>query len=210
MLENYEQLPNGVIRQKEYSIIEYNPEYIQTRYLNYPEKCVQMAHLRLGYLIGSIGHIPDSVLDVGYGSGEFIGVCSEIVPNCYGFDITTLPPPKNVTQVNDIYDKYYEVVTFFDVLEHFENIYDIKRLRCKYISISLPWCHYFSDDWFRDWKHRRPNEHLYHFNSDSLIAFFQEIGYVCINYNNIEDTIRKHKNEPNVLSAVFERINVDI
>jgi len=206
MLDNYELLENGVIKQRDYSIIEYNPEYIQTRYITYPEKCIQMAHLRLGYLIGSIGHIPESVLDVGYGSGEFIGVCSEIVPNCYGFDITTLPPPKNVKQVSDIYSNYYEVVTFFDVLEHFENIYDIQKLNCKYVGISLPWCHYFSDEWFQNWKHRRPNEHLYHFNHISLVNFFQEIGYTCLNFNNIEDTIRKSTSDQNILTAVFKKV----
>ena len=26
-----------------------------------------------------------------------------------------------------------------------------------------------SDDWFRSWKHRREDEHIFHFNDQSLI-----------------------------------------
>jgi hypothetical protein len=205
MLDGYNIDKNGVIKQSTYDIIEYNPDYIKTRYLTYPEKCVQMGYLRLGYIIGSIGRIPDSILDVGYGSGDFLKVCTNIVPKCFGFDITNLPPPDNVIGVDSIYNNKYDVITFFDVLEHFENIYDITKLQCNYIVISLPWCHYYSDEWFKNWKHRRPNEHLYHFNEKSLINFFNEIGYECLNYSEIEDTIRKTPEIKNILSAVFKK-----
>jgi hypothetical protein len=170
-----------------------------------------MGYLRLGYLIGSLGHIPKSILDVGYGSGDFLKVCKEIIPNCYGHDITSILPPEGTILVNSIYEDYYEVISFFDVLEHFENIYDIKKLKCSYLLISLPWCHNHSDEWFENWKHRRPNEHLHHFNEVSLTNFLNEIGYSRINFTNIEDTIRKNnQNEFNILTAVFKNENINI
>ena len=206
MINNYETDKNGVIHQKNVDIITYDQKYITQNYCTYKEKCVNMGHLRLGYLVGVIGYVPTSILDVGYGAGDFLSVCKNIIPNCYGFDITTLLPPEGVNVVDSIYDQYYEVVTFFDVLEHFENIYDIQKLRCSYIGISLPWCHNTSDEWFESWKHRKPNEHLHHFNKESLKKFFSEIGYDCVGTSEIEDTIRKGSEPKNILSAVFKNI----
>jgi hypothetical protein len=72
--------------------------------------------------------------------------------------------------------------------------------------VSLPNCHYFSDEWFETWKHRRPNEHLWHFNETSLINFMNEIGYSKVNICNIEDTIRKHSHDySNILTGIFKK-----
>ena len=84
----------------------------------------------------------------------------------------------------------------------------IKDLKCDFIMISLPWCTYESDEWFEDWKHRRPDEHIYHFDEISLENFMKENGYQLINFTNIEDTIRKSNNKKNILTGVFKK-NVD-
>ena len=100
----------------------------------------------------------------------------------------------------------YDVVCFFDSLEHFDNIYIIKELKTDYIFISVPWCHNFSPDWFKSWYHRKPNEHLWHFNKESLLNFMSELGYNCIHTSNIEDTIRKNNKEySNILTAIFKK-----
>jgi hypothetical protein len=203
MLDNYKVDECGVIHQQNFNTITYDADYIKNSYYKYP-KSLSMGYLRLGYLIGSIGHIPTSILDVGYGSGDFLKVCKEIIPECYGYDITTLPPPEGTKQVTSLTDKHYDVVTFFDVLEHFKDIYEICNIKCNYICISLPWCHYYSDEWFTNWKHRRPNEHLHHFNDKSLISFFKKIGFNYLNFTEIEDTIRKGENK-NILTAVFKK-----
>ena len=49
-----------------------------------------------------------------------------------------------------------------------------------------------NDEWFESWKHRKPDEHLWHFNRDSLNKFMERMGYVMISSTNIEDTIRKN------------------
>ena len=61
MLENYEKLPNGVIRQISVKKIEYNYDY-SAKYNNYGEKGNYLAHLRLGVIIGSLGKIPNLFL----------------------------------------------------------------------------------------------------------------------------------------------------
>ena len=92
-------------------------------------------------------------------------------------------------------------------LEHFEDISFVKDLPCSYVCISLPWCHYFSDEWFENWKHRRPDEHLWHFNRNSLNEFMQECGFESIATSNIEDIIRKNNEQySNILTGIFEKI----
>jgi hypothetical protein len=98
------------------------------------------------------------------------------------------------------------VISFFDVLEHFEEIDFVKDLDCNYVYISLPWCHNFSEEWFMDWKHRRPDEHLWHFNEKSIENFFNEMGYDMVDYSNVEDLIRVSGEEyPNILTCIFKK-----
>lgn len=209
MLENYTEDNFGVVHQCLITEpVIYNKEYIDSRYHKYPEKCVNMSFLRLGYIVGSIGHIPNSILDVGYGSGDFLNVCKTIIPNCFGNDITDVKLPQNISFVDNILEKRVEVITFFDVLEHFENIDFVKKLMCDFLCISVPWCRFPNDDeWFKNWKHRRPNEHLHHFNEISLVKFLRDRGYEPINLTNLEDSIRKDSNlSPNILTGIFKKI----
>jgi hypothetical protein len=207
MLENYKKLENGVIEQIEKKPFNYGFEY-SNNYNKLGELGLRMGYLRLGYILGSINGPINKLLDVGYGNGDFLKVASDLIPNCYGSDISNeYNIPKSCEYIDDIYSQNFDVVCFFDVLEHLEDIYQIKNIKTKYIVISLPNCHYFSDDWFETWKHRKPNEHLWHFNEDSLIKFMNEIGYDVVNISNIEDTIRKNEqNYTNILSGVFKKI----
>lgn len=210
MKKFYEKMPNGVIHQKEFfhQIKEYNKEY-SSKYDKYGEMGRHLGFLRLGFLISSIGKIPDSILDVGYGNGDFLKASSITINKCYGTDITKGPLPDNVQYLNwgQAKKEKYDVVTFFDSLEHFEDIEFVKNLNCDYIFITLPWCHYKSDKWFFDWKHRRPDEHLWHFNKESLINFFEEQGYSVVNCGvPLEDAIRKDERyNPNILTGIFKK-----
>ena len=207
MLKNYQKLNNGLIKQISFENFKqrYDIDYIKQRYDSYKELSIQMSYLRLGYLLGKIPEI-ESILDVGYGNGDFLSVSKNIIKNCYGFEVNNYSIPEKCTKVENIYNQEYDVVCFFDVLEHFEDIYEIKNLKTKYIYISVPECHYFSDKWFENWKHRRPDEHLWHFNLESLTKFMQEISYEKITHSNIEDVIRKpSSNYTNILSAIFKK-----
>ena len=212
MIENYEVLENGLIKQKKIldKIPDYNYNYVNNSYNQYGEKGTQMAGLRLGYLIATLGYKPNSILDVGYGNGDFLKICKNTI-DTYGNDVSNYPLPEGVKFVENILEKHYDVICFFDVLEHFEKIDFVKDLKCDYIYISLPWCHYFSDKWFIEWKHRRPDEHLWHFNEKSIEKFFNEMGYDMVDYSNIEDTIRITNEEyPNILTCIFKKIKNNI
>lgn len=205
MLTNYAKDRNGVIRQVERETVKnYDAEYVVERYSKAP--VLEMSHLRLGYVLGSIGGIPQTLLDVGYGQGDFLKAARKIVPNVFGYDIPPAYPVQGVEIVSSLYDRVYDVVTFFDSLEHFEDIYEIRALRAKYIVVSVPWCHYFSDEWFLNWKHRRPDEHLWHFDLSCLDRFMADIGYGMLSHSAVEDAIRKTDGDwKNILTATFSR-----
>ena len=207
MIENYEILKNGLIKQKSIlnKIRTYDYDYVNSSYNQYGEKGSQMAGLRLGYLVSKLGYWPKSILDVGYGNGDFLNICKNKIDS-YGNDISGYPVPQGVTFVENIFDRHYDVICFFDVLEHFEKIDFVQNLKCDYIFLSLPWCHNFSDEWFSNWKHRRPDEHLWHFDEKSIKNFFNEMGYEMIDHSNIEDLIRvSNEDYPNILTCILKK-----
>jgi hypothetical protein len=207
-LTNYTKLGNGIIKQLNVENIEYDFEY-SNKYNNYGEKANYISYLRLGVLLGNLDKTPNSILDVGYGNCSFLNAAKNIIPNCYGYDISDYPVDSNITRVDTMFGTHYDVISFFDSLEHFTEIDFIQKLDCDYITISLPWCHYFTDDWFMNWYHRRPNEHLWHFNDTSLVNFFAENNFKNIYLGDYEDAIRKNGDTgkyPNILSAIFKRM----
>lgn len=207
MLEGYSKLNTGVIKQNIVKPYKYDVTYVDDRYNKYGELGKRMSYLRYGYIVGTIGYVPHSILDVGYGNGDFLSICSESVDKCYGNDVSNYVLPENINFVEDIKSYFFDVITFFDSLEHFESIDFVKELSCNYICISVPWCHYDNDDWFFDWKHRREDEHIFHFSEKSLINFMSDMGFIHINTCNLEDIIRKPNNkQPNILTGVFKNI----
>jgi len=208
MLENYIKDELGVIHQVESKPYDYNADYVNNSYNTYGDLPKLMSYLRLGNIIGAIDRYPTSILDVGYGNGDFLKLCSEVVPECFGNDVSGYPMPENCKFVKDILQEHYDVITFFDVLEHFESIDFVSKLRCNYVVVSVPWCHYLSDEWFENWKHRREDIHLHHFNARALMGFMKKNDFKVISLTNIEDVIRKPvDNYENILTGVFEKIN---
>lgn len=205
MLENYRKTIDGVIAQIERVPYLYDNSYIDNRYSTFSDRS-NIANLRLGYIVGSLGHIPSSLLDVGYGDSTFVDIAIKSIPIVYAYDLptnttTTLGLRTNVLNIP------VEVVTFFDSLEHFEAIDFVSTLHAKYIVISLPCCNYpNNNEWFESWKHRKPNEHLFHFNAESLTTFMLRMGYTNLNHTYIEDSIRVDpNNKPNILTSCFVR-----
>lgn len=206
-MENYKKNHHGVIQQIKYTKTVYDQKYVDVRYNNYGEMTNYMSHLRLGYIVGSIGKIPNSILDVGYGNGSFLETSSSIIPNCFGYDVSGVKLSEKIEIVDNLFSQHYEVITFFDSLEHCEDIYFLDKLNCDYVCISVPWCHNFSDEWFENWKHRRPDEHLHHFDQQALKNFVESQGFIIINSTNIEDSIRKTDHPyQNILTSIFKKI----
>lgn len=206
VLDNYEVTEDGVIKQKEYSKFTYDREYIDSSYNSYGILGMSMSHLRFGWMLLTLKYTPTSILDIGYGNGDFLKLCEKSGVKAFGNDISTYDVPYGVKFVDDIFEGDYDVISFFDSLEHFEDIEFVSKLSAKYIYISVPNCYNFSEEWFDGWKHKRPNEHLHHFNEFSLTKFMLRMGYSCIGQSNIEDVIRGRLNgHSNILTMMFKK-----
>lgn len=173
---------------------------------NYGQQSHYLSYLRLGFLKA---HIPcsHSILDVGYGNGDFLRACQRHFTVCAGNDLIDDYLPENCVNERDILANEYDVITFYDALEHFEDINFLHKLKCKYLVISLPNCKYPSDEtWLSTWKHLKPDEHLHHMNEESLSQFLVASGYEvkCVSY--YEDIIRKDpKLENNILTIIAKK-----
>jgi len=192
----------GVVEQVDKSnIINYNESYLE-KYDKIKDLCYNMAYLRYG--IASRVKF-NSVFDFGYGTGEFLEVCAKANKSCYGYD------PIN-RKIKDVYtecnpsspiNNHYDLVTFFDSLEHMKDIDFIKNIKCNYVIVSVP-C--MPNEGFNNWLHKRPNEHLYHFNVSSLKNHFESKGYKCLSIGNPEDVIRQSELKPNIITGIFEKV----
>lgn len=193
----------GVLHQRNVDMISYDTTYVN-KYNNYGELSNYISYLRLGYIIGVIKHVPKSILDIGYGNGAFLKVCRNIIPICAGNDVSGyLLTDDDIIMESNINNEY-EVVTFFDSLEHFKTLSVINNLNAKYVIISVPNCKNMDDiEWFYNWKHRRFNEHLHHFNLNSITNFMNSKNYKLLNHTFLEDIIRKNKESENILTMCF-------
>jgi hypothetical protein len=207
MIENYYMIEPGHWFQKQQTgeIMTYD-----TRYMEYYTK-MNLAMSKLRFDLLDKYAVFDSICDFGYGDGKFLEYCkAQNVSKCYGHDISNFPLPQGVEFIPDVTKQQFDVITFFDSLEHIPhpNVHGLlASLQTKYIMISLPWMHEtMGAEWFRTWKHRKENEHFHHFDSHGLIRLVQKAGFTPIHICNHEDEIRKPiSNLPNILTIIAKK-----
>ena len=106
----------------------------------------------------------------------------------------------------------WDLVAMFDVLEHIPDLSFLARLEARHLAIAVPYCRHrelgaAGDDWFRTWRMLLPNEHLHHFDPQSLVALLAHHGWDCLSLNTFEDGLRLRPGEsgPNILSGFFRK-----
>ncbi len=212
MLENYHIDQFGVIHQT-----VWNPKVYDYQYLSYYEglqdRTIKLGYQRLGWVLGILRRMPESVLEIGYGTGTFIEAATITgIPYCAGFDVARYPLPANCTFVEWDYalSQVWDLVALFDVLEHISDLSFLKEIKAKHIALAVPYCRWqeLGDEWFKDWRMRLPDEHLHHFSPNSLRQFMSHLGYQCIELNTFEDGLRLREGEtsPNIILAFFEHM----
>lgn len=193
---------NGITEQP----VQYNSDYVK-KYNSYPlAEC--LSRLRLDWVKKHTEGV-NSVLDVGYGSGSFLYECHRSGLKCFGYDVSGYALDSRVTIV-DSANHPADIVTWFDSLEHIPSrdlVSILKPLSCKYLAISVPWCHWTQDmRQFEGWKHRKPNEHFHHFDTHGLFTLLRVSGYRVLGISNFEDEVRQSVDGfPNILSVIAKR-----
>lgn len=226
MIDNliYKQIVQGYMTQK-FNLSElvlYDSKYLAKyeKYNKVKDECLNFKRVKTLFEV-----IPPSnvkkVFDIGYGNGTFLKSFRAVDESVelYGYDIVKGKLPSFAKEVIIDYDHYicpsdetreFDVTCFFDSLEHIPVI-DIrtylKNIKTKYLFISVPWYHTYAGlKWFKGWNHRRPNEHLHHFDAHGLIYILRDLGYNILHVSNFEDNIRKSETGfPNILSVIAQK-----
>ena len=211
MLDNYHLDQFGVIHQTSWETKVYDSEYL-TYYQGLRDRTIKLGYQRMGWVLGLLRRRPDSVYEIGYGTGTFLEAAALAgVPFCAGYDVARYPLPANSEFVEweAALDRTWEVTALFDVLEHIPDLSFLGRLQTSKLAVAVPNCRWreLGNDWFRDWRMRLPDEHLHHFDRDSLCALLEHHGFRPIDLNTFEDGLRLRKGEtgPNILCGFFER-----
>lgn len=158
-----------------------------------------MACLRTGFLKAVVP--AGRLLDVGYGKGDLVHAAAAAGFDAWGYDIHR----RNfgVREVNLAQDRStWDVVTFFDSLEHFPDFEIVRSLlrrsRSVLVSLPLPPASFPRD---RSWKHYKPGEHLHYFSEKSLRTL---VGKPLLLRSDVEDTIRRGTpGVQNILTCLF-------
>ncbi|MGN6438403.1 MAG: hypothetical protein ACTHMM_17805 [Agriterribacter sp.] len=162
--------------------------------------------LRIGFVTAAHGQRVNSILDAGYGNGAFMQFAKTHIPNVYGHDVTGVMVPGCYIMPEFV---KADVGTFWDVLEHFPSLDFVKDLPFETICLSLPYCHMITQgkEWFDVvYKHRKPDEHIRHFNEFSLSSLMDSYGWKTIAVSGHEDIVRKSTHGlQNILSMAFKR-----
>lgn len=203
----------GVIVQAEPRPFEYNESYVACYDgPEYKRQSDTLQALRLGFVIGAYGCVPYRLVDYGCGNGAFLKVAKEVIPEVRGYDVAGVEI-EGIKVFNNQFDLdnsgSTEVFTFWDSLEHIQDLTFLRQLHCNMIAVSLPYCHYHTQgqDWFdNEYKHRKPDEHLRHFSPHSLGQLMKYYGWHKVALSNHEDLVRKSTHRfANILSMAFKR-----
>lgn len=197
----------GVINQTDHRPFNYDDNYIRCYdgpdYIRETEK---LQALRLGFVYGAHGARINTLIDVGYGNGAFMKFAKQNIPYIYGHDVTGVQIDGCLIMPDII---KANVLTMWDVLEHFADLSFVKDLPVETIVLSLPYCHLITEgkEWFdNNYHHRKPDEHLHHFNEFSLQALMCSLGWKTIAVSGHEDIVRKSRHGlQNILSMAFKR-----
>ncbi len=184
----------------------YGAEYVDARYVKYPTTQI-MSYLRLGIVKSFMPF--GTLLDVGYGDGSFVKAALAGGYTAFGYDVHNehkygIP----VVQSLDAAHRW-DVVTFFDSLEHMPTLETARDLAAKASVVIVSFPH--RPDSFpknTDWRHYRPGEHLHYFSNHSIHRLFG-FGKELVIGINAEDSIRGtldgHQNIQTVVFRSKER-----
>jgi hypothetical protein len=147
----------------------YNLGYYEGMLKNYSMSAEKICEIRWDFVKEAEAK---TVLDYGCGVGWF----RAFRPNGLAvdsFDVADFPQ----TGINHI---EYDLICFWDVLEHIDNFTEIEALlhKAKYVAATFPIAPDGQD--MKTWKHFKPGEHLHYFTEASMVALFDRYGFELV------------------------------
>src|SRR6186713_1756966 len=178
----------GVVVQTDHRPFVYDPKY-SSKYdtPDYVRQSEILMALRLGFTLAAHGRPINSIMDAGYGNGAFMKFAKQTIQYVYGHDVTGV-----MVEGCFVLPEFVkaDVLSMWDVLEHFPSIEFVRLLPYETIVVSLPYCHLVTHgkEWFdNNYIHRKPDEHIRHFTPHSLILTMDSLGWRCVANSNQED-----------------------
>jgi hypothetical protein len=197
----------GVIVQTDHRPYTYDAKYSAIYDTKaYVRESEKLQAMRLGFVMAAHGKPVTSLMDCGFGNGAFMLFAKQAIPYVYGHDVTGVEVEGCYVLPELI---KADVLTMWDVLEHFPDLSLLHDLKYETICISLPYCHMITEgkEWFdKIYPHRKPDEHIRHFTPTSLAHTMDFYGWKEVARSAHEDIVRKSKHGlQNIISMAFKR-----
>lgn len=151
----------------------------------------EMSWCRLGFLLSAVDPVEArgwSVCDVGSGNGCFAREASKFFhKGVKEYDLSGKSISREELEGTD-----WDLVFLTDVLEHFHDIQDLFSIKFKLGFFSFPETP-LVEDWreLKDWRHFKPDEHVWCLNMAGAAKWFKEHGYSVVASGHPEDSIRR-------------------
>lgn len=175
----------GTLHQVEHDHFNYTVKYRQQQSTN-----IEMSYLRLGWVSAHLGYNymkKANAVDIGCGSGMFVKCCQGKFMRMVGYDVVG-----DSISREELYETEWDVVVLSDVLEHFEDINDLFKMKWTYAMISYPETPRVKTfDELKKWRHFKPNEHLHYFTWESMERWLDHNNRGVRAYSMFEDFLRK-------------------
>lgn len=188
----------GYIAQISIQPVVYGKEYLRT-YEGRPT--VQMSWVRLGYIYRFLQS--GTILDIGYGDGEFIRQARYAKYAAFGYD--THQDDLGVPTANMAGN--WDAITMFDSWEHMPDLTAPLASKAKYVFLTVPHLETSATpEWLESWRHFKPNEHIHYFTRAAIHFWWNRHGYEVIDACPVEDVIRKGPESPNTMTYTIRRM----
>jgi SAM-dependent methyltransferase len=170
----------------------------------------EMSQLRWKFIQQHLALSKDSkVLDIGYGNGAFLKHAERAGMQIFGIDLHG--EDFGIPEVSYRSPIDYDLVCFFDSMEHFAEFDDILRLNTRHVIASVPDPPELLLSQPHRWRHYKPGEHLHYFSRDSLDLLVHRWGLTHkIAEGHPEDAIRgkltiNGRTYDNIYTAIYSR-----
>lgn len=144
------------------------------------------------------------VLDYGCGAGAFVHAARHTSDlHVFGYDVME-DSVKYLRStfcfgVPNMHHAGWDVLTFWDSLEHLQNPDEIVSLAREWVFISMPI--YNNGEHVLRSKHFKPGEHLWYWTSRGLIDFMDDCGFQCVECVDTETVLGRE----GILTYAFKR-----